>query len=63
MGTDLDDDTLPVAEEALMFLLVAVNEHWKMPVGYFLIDGLSALEHCSLVENCLFHVHGKASRL
>ena len=26
-GTDLDDDTLPVAKVALTFMVVAVNEH------------------------------------
>lgn len=29
MGTDLDTDELPEAKEALVFMLVAVNGHWK----------------------------------
>lgn len=42
MGTKLDDDSLPVAKEALVFMVVALNSSWKMQVGYFLIDGLAA---------------------
>lgn len=57
VGTDLDDDTLPVATEALTFLAVAIDDHWNMPVGYFLIDGLSALERSNLVEKCLCKLH------
>lgn len=40
MGTELDHDCLPVAREALTFMVVAVNGSWKLPVGYFLIAGL-----------------------
>ena len=36
MGTELNDDSLPVAKEALVFMVNAVNQSWKLPVGYFL---------------------------
>lgn len=53
MGTQLDSDILPVAKNALTFMVVAVNDHWKLPVGYFLIDGLNGTERSNLVLKCL----------
>ena len=39
-GTDMPtSDILSQASEALVFLLNAVNAHWKVPIGYFLING------------------------
>jgi len=40
MGTGLDDDSMPVAKDALTFMAVGVNDSFKVRVGYFLIDGL-----------------------
>lgn len=34
-------------------MVVAVNDNFKLPVGYFLIDGLGALERSNLVKQCL----------
>ncbi|KAF0747034.1 THAP domain-containing protein 9 [Aphis craccivora] len=42
-----------VAKEVIVFLIVALNSHWKIPVGYFLIDGLNAPERAKLVNTCL----------
>jgi len=28
-----DSDSLPMAKEALVFLIVALNSNWKVPVG------------------------------
>lgn len=52
-GIPMEDDVLPVAKEALVFLLVAVNSNWKLPIAYFLINGLSATEKANLVKGCL----------
>ena len=57
MGTDMDDDSLPEAKEALVFLLVAVNSRWKIPVAYYLIAGLSGSERASIVINILEAVY------
>lgn len=54
---DLDDDTLPVAKETLTFMAVALNEHWKMAVGCFLLDGLSAFERRDLTNQRLSKLH------
>ena len=53
MGTNVDDDCLPVAKEALVFLAVSITDRWKIPVGYFLIDGLNGSERANLVSNCI----------
>jgi hypothetical protein len=57
MGTELNDDSLPVAKEALVFMVVALNCSWKMQVGYFLIDGLPAIERKNLISQCLQKLH------
>lgn len=57
IGSHLDSDVLPEAREAIVFLLVALNGHWKIPVGYFFIDGLSGNEKANLVNKCLEFVH------
>lgn len=53
LGTGLDDDSLPVAKEALTFMIVAFNDNFKLPVGYFLVDGLGAVERANVVNQCL----------
>lgn len=52
MGTT-DNDSLPVAKESLVFMVVTVNDNFKLPVGYFLMNGLGALERRNLVKQCL----------
>ena len=36
-----DDASAPIAKDALVFMVVEVNEAWKVPVGYFFVHGLS----------------------
>lgn len=45
----LDYDGLPKAKEALVFMLVAINSNWKIPVAYFLVNGLNSQEKANLV--------------
>ncbi len=35
LGTGINDDSLPEATDALVFMAVAVNGSWKVPCGYF----------------------------
>ncbi len=44
LGTDIDDDSLPEATEALVFMAISVNSNWKVPCGYFLVNGLTGEE-------------------
>jgi hypothetical protein len=39
-----DSDDIPLAKNALEFLAVGINGYWKMPLTYFLIDGLGGKE-------------------
>lgn len=57
VGTNLQGDVLPEAKEVLVFMIVCLNGSWKVPVGYFLLDGLSANEKANLVNRCLSFVH------
>ena len=54
MGTAVEDRAaLPLANEALFFMVVSLTEGWKVPVGYFLIAGLQGDERANLVRLCL----------
>ena len=53
MGTGIEDDSAPIASEALVLMAVAVNDSWKVPVGYFLINGLTGKERANLVRSCI----------
>ena len=54
MGVELDDMSgLPLAHEALVFMIVSLTESWKLPVAYFLIAGLHGSERANLVKLCL----------
>ena len=51
-GSQVDDDSLPVAKEALVFLIVSITGRWKIPVAFFFIDGLNVNERANLVQTC-----------
>jgi len=59
LGTGINDDTdaLPLAKEALVIMLVAINSNWKIPIGYFLLNGLSGEEKANLIKTALTIVH------
>ena len=58
LGTGLsDDDSMPAATEALVIMAVSINSNWKVPCGYFLIDGLSGKEKANLIAICLQKLH------
>ena len=54
VGNGIDEnDSSPVAKDALVLMAVAVNGSWKVPCGYFLVDGLSGKERANLVKVCI----------
>ena len=53
LGNDVDDDSLPVARDALVFMVVCVNSSWKVPCAYFFLDGLGGAERANLIQNCI----------
>lgn len=44
---------MPVATEALVFMLTCLNSSWKLPIGYFLVNGVTAEQKASLVKTCI----------
>lgn len=50
---DTDDDNLVHAKNVLVYMAVGINGHWKMSLGYFLIEGLNGRERSHLLNNCL----------
>ncbi len=57
LGTGLDDSSRPVATEVLMFIIVPLNSVWKMPIAYFLTDGLTADVKLNLVVESIKRLH------
>lgn len=52
-GDDNEDfDNAQEAINALVFLAVCVNGHWKVPLGYFLIHSLCGSERANLLTKC-----------
>lgn len=52
-GIDTDDDQTAVAKEVFVIMAVCVNGKWKLPVGYFFVDGLTGDQKCTLVSHCV----------
>jgi len=50
---NVDGDEQPEAKNALMFLVVGINGYWKLPIGYFFINGLSGTERSNLLETAI----------
>ncbi|KAM7312862.1 hypothetical protein ISCGN_009769 [Ixodes scapularis] len=50
LGHGILNDCVAYAKHALVFLAVAVNKSWKIPLGYALIDGLHGNIRANLVR-------------
>lgn len=48
-----DGDDLPLARNALVFLVVGLNDYWKLPIAYFLIDGMTGAERGNLLTKAI----------
>lgn len=46
-------DSKVIATEAYVFLLVALDENWKLPVGYFFVKGVSSETRAHLIISCI----------
>jgi len=38
----MSSDSLDVAKECLVFMVVSINENWKIPIGYSLTSNLNS---------------------
>ena len=50
IGDGMSDEKSPLAENALVFMAVAVNGSFKVPIGYFPIVSLTGKEKANLVQ-------------
>lgn len=50
-------NNLEEAREALVLMLVAINANWKIPVAYFITNGLNGEEKANIVRNSLEFIH------
>lgn len=57
LGTNIDDDEMPHAKEALIFMVNSLNCNWKIPIAYFLINGLNSQERANLLKEALCKLH------
>lgn len=57
LGLGSQDDSSMLATEVLVFMVVAVNASWKLPIAYFLINGLSGFQKAELVRTALMKLH------
>lgn len=51
---------MTLASNALVYLLVPLNSNWKVPVAYYLIDGLTGEVLANLTRNLLTHLHSNS---
>ncbi|XP_045781588.1 uncharacterized protein LOC123878461 [Maniola jurtina] len=52
-GAKVSGNVTELATQALVFLLVAINDSWKLPVAYFFVNGVTAEQKANLVKMCL----------
>ena len=63
LGCGVVNDSLPPAKDALVLMVVAIDDSWKIPVAYFLIDGLTGEERANIIKECLLRLHAIGARV
>uniref|UniRef100_A0A2S2NAP2 THAP domain-containing protein 9 n=1 Tax=Schizaphis graminum TaxID=13262 RepID=A0A2S2NAP2_SCHGA len=51
-GTD-SMDNLPYAKDAFVIMVVGLNSHWKVPIAYYLVNGISLMGRLIICRWCL----------
>ncbi|KAB0801379.1 hypothetical protein PPYR_05733, partial [Photinus pyralis] len=62
-GVDINDDCNELAKEVFVLLIVAVNGTWKLPIGYFLTNGLSGEQKSSLINQSIIMVQNTGAKI
>lgn len=57
MGTGTSENCQTLASEAYVLLVNGINYHFKLPLGYFLVHGLTAEQKVNLINLCLIKCH------
>ena len=50
LGGGVQSEFLPLAKDVLVFMVVSLNCSWKIPVAYFLINGLNGADRANLLK-------------
>jgi len=53
VGNAVNDENMGYAREVLVFMIVAINESWKVPLGYFFVNSLNSEKKANLINHCL----------
>lgn len=56
-GSNIECDTTKIVKEALIFSIVCMNQSWKIPIAYYLINGISSNQKRNLTLQCLTAVN------
>ena len=56
-GDALDSDSETLATEAIVIMAVGVHGHWKLSLGYFLVNGITASEQEQLLVQTFQQLH------
>lgn len=57
MSEKVDKTRRRKTKDALVFMVVGLNTHFKLPVAYFYIDGITGVKLAELVRECLDKIH------
>ncbi|KAK1895681.1 DNA transposase THAP9 [Dissostichus eleginoides] len=52
-----------IASQALVLMVVAINESWKIPIAYFLINSMTGTERANLIRESLVRLHAIGVRV
>lgn len=54
VGSQMDDgDTLQLAKEAVVLMVVSVDNSWKLPIGYVVVKGMDSVTTAGIISNAL----------
>ena len=58
VGTKIEcSDTIPIAKDALVMMVVALDGRWKLPIGYLLINGIDSATNSGLITDALIRLY------
>ena len=57
IGKSQFDDSVPLAKDAFVLMAVSMNASWKIPVAYFIINGMSGADMANIIRECLHRLH------
>lgn len=55
--SDSKNKSTAMTTQVMVIIVVCLNEHWKIPVNYYFIDGLNGDERAQRVSQCLTNLY------